>query len=441
MTTHSRKGFAPAHTVMSADESVAAAVQAGLIMQAVDDVEYDGRHVQIHGKKLLNFGCCSYLALEHRAELKEGAVRAVERFGTQFSFSRAYLELPLYAQLENTLATMTGGHVLVAPTTTLAHIAALPVLVEEGDTVVVDQFAHASLHTATALLRSIPVHPLRHSRIDLLEEKIARLSKTHRRVWLVMDGLYSMLGDFAPLDEIAPLLEKYPALHLYVDDAHSTSWYGKNGRGYALDRLPDRSRVVVALGFAKAFAVGGAALVFGADADRLRVRRCGGPMLFSGPLQPPLLGACLASAELHMKPEFAALQQALADRIARVIGLAKELDVPLANTDPTPIFFIRCGATNSTFALAQALRDRGMYVSISVFPAVPQNQSGIRFTLSLHNTTADIDSLMEALSTETKRLGIALAVEAPAKRTHSGVMRVGDANRHQPSSAPPPSSR
>lgn len=164
-------------------------------------------------------------------------------------------------------------------------------------------------------------------------------------------------------------------------------------------------------------------------------------MLFSGPLQPALLGAGVASAELHLKPEFAALQQALAERIMRVIGLARELDVPLANTDHTPIFFIRCGPTNATFALAQALRDRGIYVSISVFPAVPQNQSGIRFTLSLHNTTADIDSLMDALSTETKRLGIAIAVEAPAKRTHSGVMRVGNVNRHAPSSAPPPPSR
>jgi 7-keto-8-aminopelargonate synthetase-like enzyme len=436
--THSGKGFAPAHTALTADQSVAAAVQAGLIMQAVDDVEYDGRHVEIRGKKLLNFGSCSYLALEHRSELREGAIRAVERFGTQFSFSRAYLELPLYAQLETTLGEMTGGYALVAPTTTLAHIAALPVVVEPGDAVLIDQFAHASLHTAILLLRSVPVHPVRHSRVDLWEEKIARLSKTHPRVWLVVDGLYSMLGAFAPVDDIVRLLEKYPALHVYVDDAHSTSWYGKNGRGYALDRISDRSRVVVALGFAKAFAVGGGALIFGTDADRLKVRRCGGPMLFSSPLQPALLGACLASAELHLTPEFEALQQALGARIERTVRLAAELRIPLADTASTPIFFIRCGPTSSTFALAHALRDRGMYVSISVFPAVPQNQSGIRFTLSLHNTLADIDALMEALSVETKRLGISLVVEAPPRRAESGVMRVP---QHRPSSAPPPPSQ
>src|SRR5262245_45744049 len=123
-------------------------------MQSVDDAPYGGRHVEISGRRLLNFGSCSYLGLEQRPELKEGAIRAVERFGTQFSYSRAYLELPLYRQLEEALTEMTGGHVLVAPSTTLGHIAALPVLTEAGDAVIIDQFAHASLHTATALLRS-----------------------------------------------------------------------------------------------------------------------------------------------------------------------------------------------------------------------------------------------------------------------------------------------
>ena len=286
--------FAPAHTAAAAERSVADAAQAGVVLQTVDDVPYDGRHVQIDERVLLNFGSCSYLGLEQRPELKRGAIEATERFGTQFSYSRVYLQLPLYTQLESVLETITGGYSLVAPSTTLAHIAALPVLIEEGDAAIIDKSAHASLHTAVALLRSIPVHAIPHNGLELLDAEIGRLSATHRRVWFIFDGLYSMLGDFAPLDQLAALLEKYPRLHLYVDEAHCTSWVGKNGRGYTLDRLPDLSRVVVALGFAKAFAVGGAALIFASDEDRQRVRRCGGPMLFSGPLQPPILGAALA---------------------------------------------------------------------------------------------------------------------------------------------------
>jgi 7-keto-8-aminopelargonate synthetase-like enzyme len=433
--------FAPAHTVAAAERSVSIGAAAGVIMQAVDDVPFDGRHAQIDGVPLLNFGSCSYLGLEQRRELKRGAIDAIERFGTQFSYSRGYLELPLYAQLEGVVGKMTGGYALIAPTTTLAHIAALPVLVGPEDAVLIDQSAHASLHTAVALLHSIPVNLVRHNRIDRLEAEIARLSAVHRRVWFIFDGLYSMLGDFAPLDEMARLLAKYPQFHLYVDDAHSTSWTGKNGRGHALDRLPDVSRVVVALGFAKAFGVGGAALVFASDADRQRVRRCGGPMLFSGPLQPPLLGAALASAKLHLEPAFSALQNDLLDRIELTLSLARNLDVPLASRDRTPIFFVRCGPLDVAFDLVLSLRARGIYVCCSGFPAVPQNQAGARFTLSLLNTPADIHCLMQVLSEETRRLGIVDRRAQTPREAASAVTAIVRPRRSASSAPPPPNDR
>jgi 7-keto-8-aminopelargonate synthetase-like enzyme len=402
----STAGLSPAHTVVASDQSVAEAVSAGVIMQTLDDVVYNGRHVDIDGRHLLNFGCCSYLGLEHRPELTRGAIAATERFGTQFSCSRAYMELPLYPELESLVASMTNGYVLVAPSTTLAHIAALPVLVQHGDAVLIDQFAHASLHTAVTLLRSNTVQPFRHNRFDQLEAKITRLAETHARVWLVIDGLYSMTGDLAPMDRVADLLARHPALHVYIDDAHATSWLGRNGRGHALSRLKDRRRVVVALGFAKAFGVGGAALVFSDEEDRMRVRRCGGPMLFSGPLQPPLLGAAVASAKLHLQPEFSLLQQALADRIDRTLDFAKETGVPFVNGDPTPIFFVRFGVASAAMSAVTSLRRQGIYTCVSVFPAVPQNQAGLRITISLHNTVSDIEQLMTALAAETRRFGL-----------------------------------
>lgn len=392
--------FAPAHLVAASDASVRQAVDAGMIMQTADDSAYLGRHVSIGGHELLNFAACSYLGLEQRSELKEGAIAAVQRFGTQFPFPRAHVECPLYVELEARLSAMTGGYALVAASTTLAHISALPVLVEPGDAVLIDQFAHASLHTATALLRSIPVEPVRHSRMDELELKIQRLMKKHRRIWYLADGLYSMLGDLAPFDAIGELLDRYPQLHAYIDDAHSTTWAGVHGRGHSREYLQGYDRVVTVLSLNKAFSAGGGALVFTNEEDRAKVRRCGGPMLFSGPLQPAQLGAAVASARLHLRSDFALLQRQLADRIELVLDLGRELAVRLANVDPTPIFFVRGGAPSNTFALAQALRDKGIFVAVSVFPAVPQNQSGIRFTISRHNTNEDIRQLMEALAGE-----------------------------------------
>ena len=403
--TASVLGFGP--TLSLIEKTVTDAVQAGLAMQTADDVQYTGRHVHVSGRRLRNFGSCSYLGLEQREELKCGAIDAIQRFGTQFAYSRAYLQVPLYEQLEEALTSMTGGHVLVAPTTTLAHIAALPVLVGDEDAVIIDQFAHASLHLATSLLRSIPVESLRHSRMDLLEQAIERLAKTHRRVWYVLDGLYSMLGDFCPIEQIAALLAKYPQFHAYIDDAHSTSWTGERGRGYALERLPDRSRVVVALTLAKAFCAGGAVLVFSSDEDRRRVRYCGGPMMFSGPVQPALLGAALASAKLHLRPEFVDLQRGLASRVDHAHARAGALGVSFAAKDRTPIALVRCGRSSTTFALAQSLIQEGFYACVSVFPAVPLGQAGVRITFSMENTIEDIDDMLEVLSRESSRLAVA----------------------------------
>jgi 7-keto-8-aminopelargonate synthetase-like enzyme len=386
----------------AAEKMVRETAEAGLAMQTVQDVVGIGRHVNIDGQKLLNFGSCSYLALELRQELKRGAIEAVERFGTQFSFSRVYLQLPLYELLEDSLSEMTGGYALAAPSTTLGHIATLPVMVEDGDAVIIDRFAHASLHLAISLLRSIPVHVSAHNRMDLLEEKIAQLAPKHRRVWYVFDGLYSMLGDFAPVVQVARLLEKYPNLHLYVDDAHSTSWTGTDGRGYALERLPDRTRVIVALSLNKAFAAGGGAVVFSNPEDRLRVRQCGGPMLFSGPLQPSVLGAGVASAKLQLRHDFAELQARLIERITLAHALARDLGITLGSADLTPIVFVCCGHESLAFELTSALRQEGFYVCLACFPAVPKDQAGIRFTLSLHNTAEDITRLMTVLAKQTR---------------------------------------
>ena len=93
----------------------------------------EGRCVELDGRKLYSFGSCSYLGLERRPELRAAAAAAVDEYGTQFSFSRAYLECALYQELESNLEKITGRPTLVAPSTTLAHMAALPVLVRDND--------------------------------------------------------------------------------------------------------------------------------------------------------------------------------------------------------------------------------------------------------------------------------------------------------------------
>jgi 7-keto-8-aminopelargonate synthetase-like enzyme len=198
-------------------------------------------------------------------------------------------------------------------------------------------------------------------------------------------------------------MANYPKLHLYVDDAHSTSWFGKCGRGWALDTLPDRSRVVVALSLNKAFSAGGGALIFPTEETRTKVRRCGGPMLFSGPVPPPMLGAAVASAELHLRSDFLQHQEMLASRIQLVLALAREHGIQFVANSQSPIFFVQCGYLGA-IRLAQSLRNRGAYVSPGGFPAVSKGQEGIRFTVSLNNTEDDIRSFMKVLASERRKL-------------------------------------
>lgn len=404
--------FAPVHLVRAMDREMGAAEQSGALMQTADDAVYEGRHVQLNGKALLNFGSCSYLGLELHEDLKRGAIDAITRFGTQFPFPRAMLQNPLYLELEAALSQITGGFPVIAATTSLGHISTLPVIVEPKDAVLIDMMAHASVHTAASLLRGMPVIPIHHSDLNELEEQLKVLSASHRKVWYLLDGLYSMRGDFAPLAELEALMAKYPALHLYVDDAHSTTWTGRNGRGFALETLKDTSRVVVALSLNKAFGAGGGAMIFPTKDMANLVRRSGGPMVFSGAIQPALLGAAVASARLHLSPALAEMQAELMRRLELTVSLARELHVPLGVESLNPVFFLRGGSTKNCFSLVNSLRARGACVCAAMFPIVPRGNAGARFTITLHNTPEDIRTMMGWLALESERLG--LVPDAPS---------------------------
>jgi 7-keto-8-aminopelargonate synthetase-like enzyme len=391
-----RYRFSPSRMVDTADRIVGEAHARGVLLNRAD--RYAGNTVAIDDSELKNFGSCSYLGLELRPELKRGAAEAAERYGTQLPFSRVYLEHPLYQELEASLRQMTGRPVVVAPSTTLAHFSALPALVRDGDAVLLDQFGHASLHAATALLRDTPVELIRHQRFDLLEDRLRALLPTHRRIWFICDGVYSMRGDFARFDELRALLDRYPALHLYVDDAHATSWYGQSGRGIALSELGEHDRVVVALSLNKAFSAAGGALFLPEERLVGRLRRCGGPMLFSGPIQPPMLGAGVASARLHLDPSFANLQAELKLRIKYAAAAIDRAGLPRSSHDETPIFMLPCESSGIAIDVVERLRQRGFYACPVVFPAVPVNQPAVRYTITRHVGLSDIDDFVSALT-------------------------------------------
>lgn len=387
--SHTRK-------IDSAFRFVSEAVDAGVVFGTARGA--NGRYVTVDGRRLLGFGSCSYLGLEGTPELREAAHRALDEYGTQFHFSRAYVQCELYQELESLLERITGRPVAVAASTSLAHLAALPVLIGDRDHIIIDQFAHASLHTAVQLLSEVPMEIVRHNRMDLLDARLTELRGNDGAVWYIADGLYSMLGDFAELEQLEQLLDRHEHLRVYIDDAHSTSWLGTHGRGFALERLGHHPRVVVALSLNKAFSAAGGVLALPDREMVTRIRRCGGPMLFSGPIQPPMLGAAVGSARLHLSDAFPRLQADLEQRLR--LGIEEAQSRPrlgIVLDRPSPIFQVACDSSRLAFRVADLMRDRGFHCCVCVFPAVPMNRPGLRFTITRHNEAADISAFIAAL--------------------------------------------
>lgn len=383
------------------ESSVSLLREAGVAHAVVEGLRLDGRHVQLQGRRVVHFGSCSYLGLETDERLKLAACEAVERYGAVFSSSRAYLSIPLFTELEALLSKIVGGHsVVVAPNTSLGHHAALPVLVGDADAVCFDVMVHNSVQAVLPVLmqRGVRCEGIPHNRLDVLERRARLLAATHRRVFYLCDGVYSMHGDLLDVDALSELLERLPALFAYIDDAHGVGWAGKHGAGIVLGERKMHERMAVALSLSKSFASGGAALVFSTPAQAKRVLSCGGPLIFSGPVQPAQLGAAIASANIHLSPEIFDLQRRLRARIDLFDERCAAAGISPLAPSRAPIRFIPVGESERAARIASELVEAGFFVNASVFPAVPRGRAGIRLMLTCQQTLDDVARLVEALA-------------------------------------------
>ena len=361
----------------------------------------DGRLLKLKtfDQPLINFGNCSYLGLETDERLKKGAIDAILKHGTQVSSSRAYLSSGLYDMLEEKFHQIFDAHIVIAPTTTLGHLSTIPVVIDNNDAVILDQFVHASVQRAVILekTRGVKVDLLRHNRLDRLEEQIKVLRQKHDRIWYMIDGVYSMYGQLAPMKGLHALLEKYEQFYLYVDDAHGMGWAGQFGRGYALEQISLHRKMIMSTSLAKAFGTTGGVMIFPEKEMAERVRTVGYPMIFSGPLVPAVLGASLASADIMLSNELPPMQADLVSRIEYGNQLIVEKKLPYVELSNSPIFFICLGHPRVGYNISKRLMADGFYTNLAIFPAVPVKNTGLRLTFTLHTTKEDIKNLLDAV--------------------------------------------
>jgi 7-keto-8-aminopelargonate synthetase-like enzyme/predicted N-acyltransferase len=382
------------------DEVLSGAKKEGVLHLYAEDQILNGRTLQIKGQKMFHFGTTGYLGLEQDIRLKEAAIAAIHNYGTQFPLSKSYISHPLYNELEQKIELMYGIPPIITKNSTLGHLAVIPTLLRDEDAVILDHQVHWSVQNACQLLklRGIPVEMIRHSNLNMLEDKIKQLISKCNKIWYMADGVYSMFGDYAPIPELLALTQKYTQLNLYFDDVHGMSWKGKNGTGFIFDaikELPENCIVVSTL--SKTFGASGATVFCRNQKLRDKIKNFGGPLTFSAQLEPASVAAAIASADIHLSPEIELKQEDLADKIAYFNQLLSKGNLPIISKNDSPVFFLGMGTPATAYKFVKRLFKEGFFLNLGIYPAVPIKNTGIRITLSSHNQQQDIIALSEAM--------------------------------------------
>jgi 7-keto-8-aminopelargonate synthetase-like enzyme/predicted N-acyltransferase len=382
------------------DEVLSGAKKEGVLHLYAEDQILNGRTLQIKGQKMFHFGTTGYLGLEQDIRLKEAAIAAIHNYGTQFPLSKSYISHPLYSELESKIEQMYGIPPIITKNSTLGHLAIIPTLIRDEDAVILDHQVHWSVQNACQLLklRGIPVEMIRHSNLDMLENKIKQLTSKCKKIWYMADGVYSMFGDYVPIPELLALTQKYTQLNLYFDDVHGMSWKGKNGTGFIFDaikELPENCIVVSTL--SKTFGASGATVFCKNQKLRDKIKNFGGPLTFSAQLEPASVAAAIASANIHLSPEIELKQKDLADKIAYFNQLLSKGNLPIISKNDSPVFFLGMGTPATAYNFVKRLFKEGFFLNLGIYPAVPIKNTGIRITLSSHNQQQDITALSEAM--------------------------------------------
>jgi len=377
--------------------------------------------VEMEGAERIMLGSNNYLGLTGDERVMAGAEDALHRYGTGLTGSR-FLNgtIPLHLELEQEIAEwMNTDAALVFTTGHQANLSTLGTILSPTDTVIVDSGDHASVFDGCLLSRA-KLRAFRHNRLDKLEKMLQRAQADGGGVLVVVDGVFSMEGDIAPLREICELCSRYGA-RLMVDEAHGAGVLGARGAGTA-ELLGVEDRVDLRMGtFSKSLASCGGFVAGPADViEYLRIYSR--PFLFTASAVPASLGAALAALRVMRSPDgppllervlanarllrdgledlgFAVVApQALPDDVAPAPGVVFDGDGDGGGAPPrivTPIVPVLVGDDWKAALLWRALYDRGVFVNTALHPAVPPGGALLRTSVM---ATHDAPVLERALA-------------------------------------------
>lgn len=342
-----------------------------------------GARTAIDGRTVVNFASNNYLDLAGHPAVAEAAARGVREWGAGATASRLMGgTLALHRQLEEALADHKGTEAaLVFPSGYQANVGSLTALLSPEDTVVLDRLAHASLVDGARLSRA-RLKVFRHNDPEDLEKVLGRLGGGGER-WVLVESVYSMDGDRAPLAELSAVCRRRGA-RLYVDEAHGTGVWGPQGRGVVNDLGLEKEVDVCmgtlskALGAQGGFVGGSRALV---DWLQNKARA----YIYSTALAPASAGAALAALSIAREDD--------AGR-KKLFALSARLRAGLGLEGDGPIVPVVVGETSAALDLSAALWDAGFLAPAVRPPTVPEGTARVRFSLTAGHTEEQIDGAL-----------------------------------------------
>jgi len=359
-----------------------------------------GPVVEMEGATRIMLGSNNYLGLTADERVIKGAEEALHTYGTGLTGSRLLNgTIALHLELEQEIAEWMGTEeALVFSTGHQANLAALGTLLAPADTVVADSGDHASILDGCLLSRA-KLRPYRHNRMDKLERTLQKAALDDGGILVVVDGVFSMEGDLAPLAQIADLCASFGA-RLMVDEAHAAGVLGARGAG-ASELLAVEDRVDLRMGtFSKSLASCGGFLAGDHEViDFLRVQSRA--FLFTAAGVPAAVGAALAALRILRSSEGPQLLARVLDNAAYLHAGLKQRGfkvVEHAGDTMTPIVPVIVGDDWKAVLLWRALYDAGVFVNVAIHPAVPPDGALLRTSVMATHDRPTLDRALDAFT-------------------------------------------
>ena len=339
-----------------------------------------------NNNRILNFSTNDYLNLSNHPYVKEQAIRATEKYGTGSGSSRLVSgTLSIHEELETKIAHHKNyPDALVFGSGYMANIGIIPSLANRKDVIISDKLVHSCILDGIKLSGAKHIR-FKHNDLISLKARLQECSNFQNKKIIIVESVYSMDGDLAPLKEISTLAEKHNAL-LMVDEAHATGTKGNFGRGL-INQLELESKIPFAMGtMSKGIGSYGGFIACSSNFKKLLIQEAGS-FIYTTALPPSVIGASIAAIEIMEKEP--SLGKSLQKKSTKFREIMNESGIDTMNSE-SQIIPIIIGDNQKTLDIARKLYKEGIIVGAIRPPTVPEGSARLRISISLAHTDEDL---------------------------------------------------